>query len=180
MQTELDVLRDIGDRLDAAEIPYMLTGSLALAYYAQPRMTRDIDLVVAMQSSDVPGLVSALRTAYYVDEDDAAAAAASQGMFNVLHLDSMIKVDLVVRKDSEYRRTEFERRLYVQIAGVETWIVSREDLLLSKLVWGKASGSELQQRDVRALLQAGGVDMAYVSLWATRLGVDDLMRNALP
>lgn len=54
MITELDVLKDVCERLDRAGIAYMLTGSMAMNYYAQPRMTRDIDLVIeAMGVNDL-------------------------------------------------------------------------------------------------------------------------------
>jgi hypothetical protein len=39
---ELDVLRIVGERLDRAGVPFMLTGSFALSYYGRPRMTRDL------------------------------------------------------------------------------------------------------------------------------------------
>ena len=48
MHAELEVLKIVSERLEAAHIPYMLTGSFAMAYYGQPRMTRDLDLVVAL------------------------------------------------------------------------------------------------------------------------------------
>ena len=44
MQNEIDIIRDVAARLEGVGIPYMLTGSMAMNYYAQPRMTRDIDL----------------------------------------------------------------------------------------------------------------------------------------
>ena len=80
---------------------------------------------------------------------------------------------MIVRKDSDYRVKEFERRQRVQMGNVGTWIVSREDLIISKLVWGRDSGSELQRRDVRTLL-APTVDTQYVTDWAIRLGIGDL------
>jgi hypothetical protein len=67
----------------------------------------------------------------------------------------------------------------VQLHGVQTWIVSREDLILSKLVWAKDSGSELQLRDVRTLLN-DSMDRAYLDLWASRLGVLDALRGVAP
>ena len=67
-------------------------------------------------------------------------------MFNLMHLDSAIKVDLIVRKNSEYRHAEFERRKSVEFAGISTWITSREDLILSKLVWARDTGSERGMR----------------------------------
>ena len=62
MQNELDIVRDVSARLDAATIGYMLTGSMAMNYYAQPRMTRDIDLVVALRSADAARIVELFST----------------------------------------------------------------------------------------------------------------------
>lgn len=87
-----------------------------------------------------------------------------------MHLATSIKVDVIVRKGSEYRQVEFARRQPIALNGVKTWIVSREDLILSKLVWAQDSGSELQRRDVRTLLDES-MDRAYLERWAARLGV---------
>jgi hypothetical protein len=89
----------------------MLTGSFALGYYGKPRMTRDLDFVVELMERHVDALVSAFSTDFYIDEDAARSAIKSRGMFNLMHLDSAIKVDLIVRKNSDYRHAEFERRL---------------------------------------------------------------------
>lgn len=180
MTTALDVLRDALGRLESAGIPYMLTGSIALSYYAQPRMTRDIDVVVELQNRSAAQVAGVFAPEYYVSEEDVVRAMQEQGMFNVLHLEQLVKVDLIVRKDTDYRRHEFARRRKVALPGFEAWIVSKEDLVLSKLMWAKPSMSELQLRDVSALL-ASGVDENYLSLWATALGVDALLeqcRNA--
>lgn len=173
---DLDVLRIVSERLDAARVPYMLTGSYALAYYITPRMTRDLDLVVSLGEDDIGAIVKVFESDFYVDADAVRSAVLSQRQFNLMHLKSGIKVDLIIRKAAEYRQVEFARRREVNFAGVKTWIVTREDLILSKLVWSKDSGSELQQRDVRALMD-NSVDGAYVEQWARRLGVDTLLRK---
>ena len=59
MTQELDLLRIISERLDAAGLPFMLTGSFALSYYGKPRMTRDLDFVVALIAHDVAALIKA-------------------------------------------------------------------------------------------------------------------------
>jgi hypothetical protein len=100
-------------------------------------------------------------------------------MFNLMHYESGIKVDLIVRKSDEYRQLEFARRQPVSVAGVQTWIATREDLILSKLVWAKDSGSELQMRDVRALLESP-FDAEYIRQWGRWLGVADLLDRVLP
>ena len=83
-------------RLERAGIPYMLTGSIALSYYAQPRMTRDIDLVVELSGRDARSVAALFSPDYYVAEADVGRAMATQGMFNVLHLDKVVKLDLIV------------------------------------------------------------------------------------
>jgi hypothetical protein len=169
--TELDILRDVAGRLDRENIAYMLTGSMAMNYYAQPRMTRDIDIVIEMGPQDAARVVALFERDYYLAEEAVELAARHQRMFNVLHLDSVVKVDFVVRKSQPFREQEFERRQRVEIAGAGFWIVSREDLILSKLVWARDSQSELQMRDVRNLLTTD-VDWNYMREWAPTLGVE--------
>src|SRR5258708_3876298 len=110
MTEEVDVLRISSERLRAGDVPFMLTGSFALGYYGKPRMTRDLDFVVALMERHVDALVSAFSTYFYIDEDAARSAIKSQRMFNLMHLDSAIKVDLIVRKNSEHRHRECWRR----------------------------------------------------------------------
>ena len=174
MPNELDVLRLVTERLGGLDIPFMLTGSLAMAYYATPRMTRDLDLIVAPQEADVGKLVGEFAPDFYVDADAARDAVRSNRLFNMMHLESGIKLDMIIKKSTPYRDLEFSRRASGVLGGVPTWLVSREDLILSKLIWARDSGSELQQRDVRALL-ADTVDRPYLKLWAADLGVTDLL-----
>jgi hypothetical protein len=178
MLEELEVLRIVSERLDTARLPFMLTGSFAMAYYGKPRMTRDLDIVVSLHEDDVAGIVALLSPDFYIDADTVRSAVISQRLFNLMHLATSIKVDLIVRKSSEYRQVEFARRQPVQIHGVKTWIVSREDLILSKLVWAKDSGSELQRRDVRTLLDES-MDRTYLAQWAARLGVAEALAETM-
>ena len=173
MSAELGVLSIVSERLESAGIAFMLTGSFALTHYATPRMTRDLDFVVQCDERSFERLVALFSHDFYVDEDTVRSAVRQQRLFNLMHLGSGIKVDMIVRKDSDYRITEFERRQRVRLGSVLTWIASREDLIVSKLVWSRDTRSELQRRDVKALL-GQTVDIQYVSAWANRLGVGDL------
>lgn len=174
MQNELDVLRDMSAKLQELGIPFMLTGSMAMSFYAPPRMTRDIDIVLELGPDDVSRLVARLEPEYYVSSAHAREAQAKRGMFNVIHQESVIKVDCVVRKDTEYRRVEFDRRRRVTIQGFETFLASKEDLILSKLVWARDSRSELQLNDVKNLLLTP-YETDYVERWASVLGVTNLL-----
>jgi hypothetical protein len=170
---EIDIVRDISRRFAQADIPFMLTGSMAMNYYAQPRMTRDIDVVIAMSREDVGRVATLFQPDYYVSEENIRESVAHESIFNVIHQESVIKVDCIIRKSSEYRRIEFERRRKISILDFTTFIVSKEDLVISKLFWAKNSHSEIQLADVRNLL-ATGYDAAYLQRWTRELGVDNL------
>ena len=173
MQNELDIVRDVSLRLNGAGIAYMLTGSMAMNYYAQPRMTRDIDLVVALAPKDTDTIVGLFTPDYYVSREVVSDSIAQESLFNLIHQESVIKVDCIVRKSSRYRRAEFERRKSIVIEDFSTWIASKEDLIISKLDWAKDSHSELQLGDVRNLISTG-CDVAYIESWALELGLDTL------
>jgi len=174
---ELLALRDVCARLDGAGIAYMLTGSLAMSFYARPRMTRDIDLVVALEAAKEEQLPGALGADYHADAGALAAAIRGARPWNIIHLPSVVKIDLIPRKDTAYRRAEFERRRRVELAGIPLWIVSVEDLILSKLEWSRESRSEQQRRDVGLLLETP-LDRAYLDQWAARLGLEGLLKEA--
>jgi hypothetical protein len=174
---ELRALQDLCARLDGAGIEYMLTGSLAASYYASPRMTRDIDMVVALGAEAVSKLASALGEDYHADKDLLADGFRLGRPCNVVHMPTLVKIDFIPRKDSDYRRLEFQRRRKVDFAGVPLWIVSAEDLVISKLEWAREARSELQMRDVRGLLKAS-LDRAYLNEWAGRLQLAALLNEA--
>lgn len=178
MTGELELLGIVSDRLREAGVAFMLTGSFALAFYATPRMTRDIDLVVALDDIDPARFVRSFERDFYIDVDAVREAMRSERMFNLMHLESGIKVDMIVRKSDAYRQTEFARRQPVRIGSIDTHIVSREDLILSKLAWGRDSGSELQRRDVLALVEAS-LDRDYLRRWAGKLGVAAALEEVL-
>ena len=178
MSEQLDVLKLVAERLQRADIAYMITGSIALNYYAQPRLTRDIDIVVALRLEDAERVTNLFATDFYIDADAVRNAIAHLGMFNIINYDYVMKVDLIARKDTPYRQEEFARRSAVEIDGVTMWLVTAEDLLLSKLAWAAESRSEIQLQDVRNLIRAvADLDWTYNERWATELMLGELLRE---
>ncbi len=181
MSDELDVLKSVTASLQTAGIPYMVTGSMAANFYATPRMTRDIDLVVELSETDIDRVVSLFQDEYYVDQDMVQLAVLNRSLFNMIHNALVVKVDCVVRKDTDYRREEFARRRTVTIADQPMTIVAPEDLILSKLDWAKDSHSQMQLDDVRNLLRSvRDLDRDYLRRWADRLGLAALYREVCP
>jgi hypothetical protein len=178
MKNEIDVLRDLAGKFTQGNIAYMLTGSLAMNYYAQPRMTRDIDVVVALGSEDVDTVTGLFNPDYYVARESITRAIARESVFNLIHQETVIKVDCIVRKSHTYRRLEFGRRRLITIQDFTVWITSKEDLIISKLDWARDSRSEVQLRDVRNLL-ATGYDAAYLEKLTSELGLYDLWQECL-
>ena len=138
---ELDVLKVVTARLEAGGVRYMVTGSMAANFYTTPRMTRDIDLVVELCDRDISHVVSLFQDDYYIDREMVEQAVRNQSMFNMIHNALVVKVDCVVRKDSEYRREEFARRR-MQDAGV---VLTATNTLLAELAqdWSTPQGQQL-------------------------------------
>jgi len=154
----------------------MVTGSVAASFYAEPRMTRDVDLVVELGTHDAARIVEMFGAEFLCDSDRIREAISRRSMFNLIHTAAVVKIDVIVRKDTAYRAEEFRRRRVATIDGADMWVVSPEDLILSKLDWARDSRFEVQLRDVRNVIAAQPLlDWAYVSSWADRLGVRALL-----
>jgi hypothetical protein len=176
MLDEFSVLALVTARLESGRIAYMVTGSIAVSLYAEPRMTRDVDLVVELQPTDTERLVAMFGAEFSCDADRIRDAIVRQSMFNLIHTVAVVKIDVIVRKDNAFRKEEFRRRRQAAINGVPMWVVSAENLILSKLDWARSSRSELQLRDVRNVITAQpALDWPYLDEWAARLGLRDLL-----
>jgi hypothetical protein len=172
-----NVLKDCSERLDTLGIPYMLTGSMALIHYAMPRTTTDIDIIIELTSRDVENFIKAFEPDYYVPHSRIKDAVSRNRMFNLLNQQTIIKIDYVIRKNDEFNLLAFSRRQKVKYTSYfDVWIIDKDDLILSKLNWAKASRSEMQMRDVTNLLR-NGYDVEYVNKWAEKLGVSDLLAD---
>lgn len=168
-------LRRVVALADDSGIPYMLTGSIAVAYYAEPRATRDIDVVIAVSRERIGALIQRLDDeGLYVSHEAALDALDSQSQFNAIDPESGWKVDWIVRKDRPFSRKEFERRRRVTLMGLELTMVTAEDLIVAKLEWARAGASDLQLRDALAVLIQSGrdLDRPYVARWVSELGLD--------
>lgn len=181
MGDELLILQRVVSDLETARIHYMVTGSIALAVYAEPRMTRDADIVIELAPTDVDRFVELFEKEFHCDRDRIRDAVDRHSMFNLIHTKTIVKIDYVVRKDTPFRIEEFGRRRQVDVAGHQLWVVTREDLILSKLDWARDSRSEIQLRDVRLLLATdAGLDNEYLDRWAAVLGVSTTLAEMRP
>lgn len=181
MDEQLDFLQLVVARLEAAQIPYMLTGSLALAIHALPRMTRDVDFVIDADERRIATLVEGFAADSYVSAEAASGAVRERGMFNAIHLKSLLKADFILLTPEAYELAKFGRRLTVDLGGFSASVITAEDLVLSKLMWARTSSSARQEEDVRAVLErTPGLDWTYLSMWAARLDLADTLERLRP
>ena len=166
------LLAEVVARLDAAEVPFMVTGSLASSYHGEPRATLDVDIVIDPSSEGLARLLDGLHGAdFYVDSDAARRALDERSQFNAIGPDAL-KVDFIIRKDRPFSFEEFGRRQAADLLGTPGFVVSAEDLVLAKLEWAAASDSERQIRDAAAIVAIDdALDEGYISRWADVLGV---------
>ncbi len=180
-----DLLAKVVSALNIAGVPHMVTGSFASTFHGEPRMTRDIDLVIDPDETSISLFVEQFDTdIFYIDIfyiDNAITATVRRDMFNVVDVTTGWKVDLIIRKDRPFSSEEFGRRIPVVISGVDTFVATVEDVILSKLEWSKTSGSDQQLRDVIAMIQIqrATLDLEYLEHWAGELGVTEQLRKAL-
>ena len=167
----IELLKYVCNELERRNIQYMLSGSLAMTTYAVPRFTRDIDIVINFRKEDIEGFLSIFNDQYYLDKKSILIEIEKKGMFNVLDQKTGYKIDFILKKDTHFRDKEFERKVYKKIFDFEAWIVSKEDLIISKFIWIQDYISDMQMDDIRSLLLLNNVNRPYIDDWCKKLNL---------
>jgi hypothetical protein len=181
MNSQQDFLKRIIEKLQAAGISYMISGSLGSSFHGKPRTTNDIDIVIEVDEKKLLAFVKSLGDGYYVSEDAARKALFNTATFNIVDFSSGYKTDIIVRKNRAFSREEFARRKPAEIIGEHFYIVSAEDSILSKLEWAKKGESERQFNDAVGVaeVQWGNLDLDYLKKWAKQLDLAALLERLI-
>jgi hypothetical protein len=170
---------------EKAGIVYYIGGSFASSAYGIARATMDVDLVADIKIGQVNRLVKALETDYYIDAEMIREAIRRSTSFNLIHLETMIKIDVFIVKDQPYDSEALARRrpdILDEDNSRTFYLSSAEDIILSKLRWYQGGGgaSEQQRKDVLGVLkvQADKLDLEYLKYWASKLNLSDLLNRS--
>jgi len=174
----IDFLKTLINYFDIYNVKYMLSGSVAMSLYTEPRFTRDYDFVVHMKISDIPNLLNYFRDDYYCDSDAVKEAIQKKSMFNIIDPKINYKADFIILKEDEFSLTEFERRRELKFLDMILYVVSVEDLILSKLIWIREIKSSTQMDDIKKLFQNKELDLNYINHWINQLKLNTF--NLLP
>jgi len=172
--------------LEKLGVRYLICGSLASTVHGLVRTTQDSDIVTELRPEHIQPFVRALEGEFYVDEESIASAVALHTSFNIIHRESMFKVDIFIPPISPFVReqlTRARRQVLAVKPQVDALVATAEDTLLAKLEWYRQGGevSERQWRDVLGIMkvQEGNLDLVYLHRWAKELKVSDLLERAL-
>ncbi len=172
--------------LESLGVPYFIGGSLASTLYGMVRTTQDSDIVAEMRLEHLAPFVAALQDEFFVDDEMIVEAIRRHSSFNIIHRETMFKVDVFIPRPRPFLQAQLsraQRQTFTFETEVSTKFASPEDTILSKLEWYRMGGevSDRQWRDILGMLktQAGELELDYLRKWAVELKVGDLLERAL-
>ncbi len=179
----IDAIEPVIKAFNDTGIPYYIGGSIASSAFGTARATLDIDIVSKISFEHVIPLINKLKDEYYIDEGAIKDAIETEFTFNIIHLQTMLKINVFIFKKQSFYQEAFERRVLEKLEdspdALEIYLCSPEDIILAKLDWYKARGKTLEQqwRDVLGVIkvQSNNLDINYLKFWSKDLEVYDLL-----
>ena len=176
-ETPEQVIARVAELLDAAGIPYMLTGSFASGFHGSPRASQDVDIVVRMTAAQARQIADQLPQRFYRSGERLEEVARDGGIANLIDVDTSLKVDLSVVPTNPFFDSIMSRRIPEKYGpdGPAFYTVTAEDVILMKLVWRKDSRSQKQWDNALSVARVQGarMDWKYLFEQAGELGIED-------
>lgn len=187
MQNEpVEVTLKVTDVFEKLGVAYLIGGSLASTLHGMIRTTQDSDIVAGMRMEHLKPFVLALQDEFYLDEEMIADSIKRHASFNIIHRESMFKVDVFIPQSSPFLQSQLaraQRQTFTFDSEVSAKFASPEDTILSKLEWYRMGGevSDRQWRDILGVvkIRSENLDLKYLQTWAKELNLSDLLERVL-
>lgn len=177
-----ELAADVFDAAESMEIPHMAVGAIAVGAHGIPRATRDIDLLVSVDSQKgVYQLIERLE-AFIEFEPQTQFDTITWGRrhVGVVRTPPPFKVELFEMFDDPFVNSEFSRKIktYVPMLSRDLWLQTAEDLVVQKIRWGRSKDLD-DARDVLAVQGPETLDMAYIKNWCSTHGTSERLETIL-
>ncbi len=175
-----ELMQSVVDFLERESVPYRIVGSIASIIYGEPRFTNDVDILVDLPESKIDLLCHQFSPPdYYVSPDAAREAIAARKQFNIIHLPSGFKADLILTIDTEFGRLDISQGRRIASQGFfNALFASPENVILKKLIFFQRGGSDKHLRDCASILlvQGSEIDQEYLRYWSEKLRVAEELK----
>ena len=175
----VSLLKLVIKKLEKLEIPYMLTGGLAVSFWGLPRTTHDIDIIIKAKREDKDKIVNIFKKDFYISEEAVSQAIEQSFTFNIIHYKAGLKIDFWLTKKDPFGILEFQRKQKKKIFGKEIFIISPEDLILEKLLWYKKGESPRHLEDIAGIIEISKPDINYIKVWAIQESTIEIFEEIL-
>lgn len=156
------ILSRVAARLAAHGIPYMIIGGQAVLLYGGPRLTRDIDITLGVNTDRLKDILVVLDEAELNPlTEDVKSFVKETMVLPAIDEASGIRVDFIFSY-TPYELQAISRARKVYLSGQTVCFASPEDLLIHKIFAGRPRDIE----DARSvLIKNTEMDIEYIRGW---------------
>ena len=181
-----EALLAVIDALDAVGIPYMLVGGTSVSYYGIGRSTKDADFVLELGDTSITALTRTLGPAFLLDPRMSFETVTGTYRYQVRVRDMSFIFEFFQLSKDPHDQERFKRRTQVKLLNRQVWLPTAEDVIITKLRWGKLANRSKDRDDARDVIAVQGdrIDWDYVHSWCeqhgTRALLDEIRRSIPP
>jgi hypothetical protein len=150
------------EQLERAGLPYMIIGGQAVLLYGTPRMTKDIDITLGVDTKRLDLVVQTVNTiGLEIIPEDFGAFVEKTYVLPTMEKESGIRIDFIF-SFTPYERQAIARATPALLGRTKVMFASVEDVIIHKVFAGRPRDME----DVRSMMiKNPGVDRGYVRKW---------------
>ena len=169
------------DVLESLQIPYMIVGSLASTQYGISRSTKDADIVVELGSRPIQTITRQLSGEFQLNPQIMfeTVTGTTRHLVNIPEIPFVIEFFRLSSEDYDQKRFARRRRMPINQFGREAWLLTPEDVIVTKLRWAQRAARGKDADDVRDVItvQEEFLDWDYIHGWCEQHGTRELLQE---